>query len=69
MFSCEIKIKAKNAEKIMKTLEIENRGYVETSFYNDIIIFRIESNNFKSFQRTLDDLLEALSLSMKIIEE
>ena len=69
MFECKIKIHSENAQKILKSIEIENRGYVESRIEGNKLIFEIKSNNFKSFYRTIEDLLDSLSLSFNIMKE
>ncbi|MGB9815400.1 MAG: KEOPS complex subunit Pcc1 [Thermoplasmata archaeon] len=69
MFQCVIKIKNENAREILKSLEIENRGYVDSRLEGEYLIFEIKSNNFKSFYRTVDDLMNALSLAVNIMRE
>ncbi|MBD6955318.1 MAG: KEOPS complex subunit Pcc1 [Thermoplasmata archaeon] len=69
MFQCVIKIKNENAREILKSLEIENRGYVDSRLEGEYLIFEIKSNNFKSFYRTVDDLMNALSLAVNIMKE
>lgn len=68
MFYCLIEIQDKNAKEILKAIEIENEHYVKARLEGDRLICEIESNNFKSFSRTIDDLLTALSLSFKILK-
>ena len=69
MFECKIKIHSENTQKILKSVEIENRGYVESRIEGNKLIFEIKSNNFKSFYRTIEDLLDSLSLSFNIMKE
>ncbi|MEL9999379.1 MAG: KEOPS complex subunit Pcc1 [Thermoplasmata archaeon] len=69
MFNFIIKIKSDNPEKILRSVEIENRGYVDSHIEGNYLIFEIKSKNFKSFYRTVDDLLNALSISVNLIEE
>lgn len=69
MFECRIKIRSGRAVEILKSIEIENRGYVTSELYGDKITFSIKSNNLKSFSRTLDDLMDAISLALRILEE
>lgn len=69
MFHCLIEIQDKNVREILKAIEIENENYVKTRIEDDKLICEIESQNINSLSRTVDDLLQAISLSMKIIEE
>ncbi len=65
--SVNLIIYVKDAEKLLKSVEIENRGYVESLLFNDRIEFFIQNNDIKSLWRTVDDLLMALEISYKII--
>jgi len=69
MFHCLIEIQDKNVKEILKAIEIENEHYVKARIEGDKLICEIESPNINSLSRTVDDLLQAISLSMKIIEE
>lgn len=69
MFHCIIEIQDKNVVEILKAIEIENEQYVKARIEGDKLICEIESHNINSLSRTVDDLLRAISLSMKIIEE
>ncbi|MGC8610141.1 MAG: KEOPS complex subunit Pcc1 [Thermoplasmata archaeon] len=65
--SVNLIIFVKDAEKLLKSVEIENRGYVESLLFNDRIEFFIRNNDIRSLWRTVDDLLMALEISYKII--
>jgi len=69
MFHCLIEIENKNAKEILKAIEIENENYVKARVEKNRLICEIESDNINSFIRTVDDLLQAISLSMRIIKE
>ncbi|MGC8585487.1 MAG: KEOPS complex subunit Pcc1 [Thermoplasmata archaeon] len=63
----KIKIEIDSPEKILKSIEIENRGYVKSNIFKNGIEFEMESNDLKSLWRTVDDLLMALEISFMII--
>ncbi|MGC8662792.1 MAG: KEOPS complex subunit Pcc1 [Thermoplasmata archaeon] len=69
MIHCLIVIENENSEKILKAIELENGNFVKAKIKEKKLICEIESNNINSFSRTIDDLLQAISLSLKIIEE
>ncbi|MDP8011859.1 MAG: KEOPS complex subunit Pcc1 [Thermoplasmata archaeon] len=67
MIHCTIMIENDNVEKILKSIELDNGIYVNAKIENKKLICEIESENINSFSRTIDDLLQAIALSMKIL--
>jgi hypothetical protein len=67
----EIKMEYKNskdADISLKSLDVENKGYVESNKENNILTFKLESDSLSTFLATADDLIFSEILVEKIIE-
>lgn len=69
MIRCKITLSDENIYKIYKAIDLDNGNYVNCKIEDNKMICEMKSDNLNSFMRTLDDLLEAISLSSKIINE
>jgi aspartokinase-like uncharacterized kinase len=56
------------AENILKTVDVDNYGYVEAVVEGSRIISKIEAKNLKSLLHTLDDYLSCITIAEKISE-
>ena len=68
----EIKVKYKdteNAEIAFKTLDVDNKGFVESELKSNEINFKIESDNLGSFLNTADDLIASEILVENILKK
>ncbi|WP_080461121.1 KEOPS complex subunit Pcc1 [Methanobrevibacter arboriphilus] len=67
----EIKMEYKNskdADISLKSLDVENKGYVKSNKENNILTFKLESDSLSTFLATADDLIFSEILVEKIIE-
>lgn len=67
-----IKMKYKDpsyAEIVYKSLEVDNRGFVESVLDENLINFKIESDKLGSFLATADDLIASEILAEEIIRK
>ena len=66
-----IKLEYKDLEYskiVYKSLEVDNEGFVEGNLNENIIDFKIESENLGSFLATADDLIASEILAEEIIK-
>ena len=56
------------SEIVYRSLEVDNEGFVESSLNENIINFKIESDNLGSFLATADDLIASEILAEEIIK-
>ena len=67
-----IKMKYKDpsyTEIVYKSLEVDNRGFVESVLDENLINFKIESDKLGSFLATADDLIASEILAEEIIRK
>ena len=67
-----IKMKYKDpsyTEIVYKSLEVDNEGFVESVLDENLINFKIESDNLGSFLATADDLIASEILAEEIIRK
>ena len=70
MLSLELRFEypdAKTAETVMKSLDPDNDGYVESRLEDNILIFRIEADNAGSMRNTADDLVACIKAAEETI--
>jgi aspartokinase-like uncharacterized kinase len=58
----------KKAENILKTVDVDNYGYVNAVVEGSKIVSKIEAKNLKSLLHTLDDYLSCITIAEKISE-
>lgn len=56
------------AEHILKTVEVDNQGYVEAVLEGSTIISKIRAKSLKSLLHTLDDYLSCITIAEKVAE-
>ncbi len=67
----EINIEYKNSHDAsisLRSLDVENKGYVESKKEENILIFKLKSDSLSTFLATADDLIFSEILVEKIIE-
>ena len=68
---CDITINcgaAKKAEKILKSIEIDNFDFVKSCVKGKNLEAHIESKSVSSLVHTLDDFLACVSVAEKVVE-
>lgn len=65
----EMKYKnSKDADISFQSLEVENKGYVESSKKNNILKFSLKGNSLPTFLATADDLIFSEILVEKVLK-
>ncbi|MPL58142.1 hypothetical protein SDC9_03673 [bioreactor metagenome] len=59
---------SKDANISLKSLDVENKGYVESEKEENILTFKLKSKSLSNFLATADDLIFSEILVEKIIE-
>ena len=70
--SCEVVIKfddAKQANTVLKSVEIDNFDFVKSKISGKELIANIESNSVSSLIHTLDDYLACVSVAVKVVDK
>ena len=70
--NCKVKIEYKDieeADKILKSIEVDNLDYIRSERKGKFINTEIESNSISSIIHTLDDYLACVSIAEKIIKK
>ena len=70
--NCNVKIEYKDieeADKILKSIEVDNLDYIKSERKGKFINTEIESNSISSIIHTLDDYLACVSIAEKIIKK
>ena len=70
MLSLELRFEypdQKAAETVMRSLDPDNKGYVESELDGNILIFRIESKDAGSMRNTADDLIACIKIAEETI--
>lgn len=70
--TCNVKIEYKDikeADKILKSIEVDNLDYIRSERKGKFINTDIESNSISSIIHTLDDYLACVSIAEKIIKK
>lgn len=55
------------AEKVHKSVELDNQGYIATKVVGSAIHAEISSSSLKSLLHTLDDFLACASVAEKVV--
>lgn len=55
------------AQRVHKSVELDNAGYVTTRLDGNTIVAEIEASSLKSLLHTLDDFLSCTSVAEKIV--
>jgi hypothetical protein len=69
---CDISIEyddVKKAEKILKSIEVDNINFAESQINGKRLETHIESNTISSLLHTLDDYLACVSVADKVIKD
>ena len=56
-----------DAEKVHRSVELENEGYIQTRVEGNAIVARIEAESLNSLLHTLDDFLACASVAERIV--
>jgi len=70
MLSLELRFEypdSRTAETVMKSLDPDNEGYVESVLEGNILKFRIEADNAGSMRNTADDLVACIRIAEETI--
>ena len=63
----ELKFKTdKDAEIIYRTLEVDNKNFLDSKLENNTIIYTIDNDSLTTTLATIDDLIACVILSEKI---
>lgn len=68
--SCSIVLRFRSraeAEKVHRSVEQDNDGYLETKVEGDTVVAEISAGSLKSLLHTLDDFLSCVSVAEKIV--
>ena len=66
MLSLELRFEypdAKTAETVMRSLDPDNGGYVESKVEGNFLMFRMEAEDAGSLRNTADDLLACIKIA------
>jgi tRNA threonylcarbamoyladenosine modification (KEOPS) complex Pcc1 subunit len=55
------------AEKVLRSVELDNEGFVEANVVDNRIVSRIKAKNIASLRHTLDDYLACIAVAEKVI--
>lgn len=58
---------ADEAEKVHRSVALDNEGYLETRVEGDTIVAEIAADSLKSLLHTLDDFLSCVSVAEKVV--
>jgi hypothetical protein len=59
---------SKDADISFQSLEIENKGFIESNKRDNVLDFKLSSNSLSTFLATVDDLIFSEILVEKILE-
>lgn len=68
--SCSIRLEfpdRESAEKVYRSVELDNAGYVEARLDGAAITAEIEASSLNSLLHTLDDFLSCTSVAEKVV--
>jgi tRNA threonylcarbamoyladenosine modification (KEOPS) complex Pcc1 subunit len=57
------------AEKVHRSVELDNLGYLESTVRENLIIADMEADSLKSLLHTLEDFLACTSVASKIVSK
>jgi len=69
---CELRLSfgsAADAEKVHKSVELDNQGYLESKVEGSSIVARIEADSLRSLLHTLDDFLACVGVADHIVSK
>ena len=58
---------AKTADTVMRSLDPDNKGYVESKLEGNVLTFTIESEDAGSMRNTADDLIACIKIAEETI--
>ena len=58
---------AQAAEKLLRSIEADNEGFVESELDGGTLICRVEAETAASLRHTLDDLLACADLAQSVL--
>ena len=58
----------KKAQNVLKSVDVDNYGFVEAGVEDNRLVSRIEAKNLQSLLHTLEDYLSCISIAEKIAE-
>jgi len=67
---CELVFEYKNrkdAEKVLKSVELDNEGFIVAKVVGNKIVSKVKAKNLSSLRHTLEDYLACVSLAEKVI--
>ena len=70
--SCQVTIeydKAVKAEKVLRSITVDDVGFVKSTLKGSILTATIDSASVSSLLHTLDDYLACLSVAEKIVDK
>ncbi len=66
----EISLKTKKeAERIIKSVKVDDQGFVKSKIKDKTLIAEIDSDSIESLLHTVDDYLSCVSVAEKIIDK
>ena len=68
--NCELVFEYRNrkeAENVLKSVELDNEGFVQAKVVGNKIISKIKAKTLPSLQHTLDDYLACIAVAEKVI--
>jgi tRNA threonylcarbamoyladenosine modification (KEOPS) complex Pcc1 subunit len=69
---CELRLSfgsVADAEKVHKSVELDNQGYIESKVEGSSIVARIEADSLRSLLHTLDDFLACVGVADHIVSK
>jgi tRNA threonylcarbamoyladenosine modification (KEOPS) complex Pcc1 subunit len=60
---------SESAEKVQRSVELDNLGYLESRVEENKIVADIEAESIKSLLHTVDDFLACTSVASKIVSK
>ena len=58
-----------SAERVHKSVELDNQGYLSTEVKGNAIVAKIEADSLNSLLHTLDDFLACTSVADRIVSK
>jgi tRNA threonylcarbamoyladenosine modification (KEOPS) complex Pcc1 subunit len=60
---------SEEAEKVHRSVELDNMGYLRTRLHGNSILVEIEARSLNSLLHTLDDFLACTSVAQKVLSK
>ena len=70
--TCDVVIEyddVKKTETVLKSIEVDNLGFVKSQINGKHLVAHIESKSISSLLHTLDDYLACVSVAEKIVDK